>query len=413
MSIKLDINNIPLDKISNIKKGTVIKVDKNCISVLRKENEYLYVPLALAIRNGFTTPETSFYPFKHIPEFSGALREAQQEVETQAVNMLQSNNSLIMSCYTGFGKTITSISIACKLQLKTLIVVTRVLLMTQWKEALEKVCKGCVAEIITSASKNDFVVCDFGIINAQTICKMDVGCLQSFGTIIIDESHLVLSLKTFTSLLFLTPKYLLALSATSYRNDELNVLFPIFFGTKMLKRDLFRKHTVMVVKTGFKPEIKNNVFGKIDWNVVLESQASSIERNTLIVNIVKKFPTKNFLILVKRIKQGEWLAEALKEEKVSTLFGSNQKYDENCRILIGTNSKIGTGFDFDKLDTLILGADVVDYYIQFIGRIMRRVDTDPWIFDLVDDNPIMKSHFVKRKKIYMRHGGVLQNYSMF
>ncbi len=54
-------------------------------------------------------------------------------------------------------------------------------------------------------------------------------------------------------------------------------------------------------------------------------------------------------------------------------FGSNQKFDKNCKVLIGTSAKIGTGFDFDKLDTLLLAADVVEYYIQFIGRIMRKM----------------------------------------
>ncbi len=48
-----------------------------------------------------------------------------------------------------------------------------------------------------------------------------------------------------------------------------------------------------------------------------------------------------------------------KEHKhVATLFGSNQKFDKNCKVLIGTSAKIGTGFDFDKLDTLLLAADV-------------------------------------------------------
>ncbi len=53
---------------------------------------------------------------------------------------------------------------------------------------------------------------------------------------------------------------------------------------------------------------------------------------------------------------------------VATLFGSNQKFDKNCKVLIGTSAKIGTGFDFDKLDTLLLAADVVEYYIQLYRK---------------------------------------------
>ncbi len=63
------------------------------------------------------------------------------------------------------------------------------------------------------------------------------------------------------------------------------------------------------------------------------------------------------------------------------------------RFLIGTSAKIGTGFDFDKLDTLLLAADVVEYYIQFIGRIMRKDDVNPIIFDLVDNNKTLQKHY--------------------
>ncbi len=39
-------------------------------------------------------------------------------------------------------------------------------------------------------------------------------------------------------------------------------------------------------------------------------------------------------------------------------LGPNQKFDKNCKVLIGTSAKIGTGFDFDKLDTLLLAAEL-------------------------------------------------------
>ncbi len=76
--------------------------------------------------------------------------------------------------------------------------------------------------------------------------------------------------------------------------------------------------------------------------------------------------------------------------------------------MIGTSAKIGTGFDFDKLDTLLLAADVVEYYIQFIGRIMRKDDVNPIIFDLVDNNKTLQKHYSERLKFIKNMGELLK-----
>ena len=97
-------------------------------------------------------------------------------------------------------------------------------------------------------------------------------------------------------------------------------------------------------------------------------------------------------------------------ESVTSLLGDQQEYDEGARILIGTNSKIGTGFDHARLDTLLLAADVEEYFIQYLGRIFRRPDVEPIIFDLVDKNSILKKHFSTRKSIYIESGGKIKNF---
>ena len=37
-----------------------------------------------------------------------------------------------------------------------------------------------------------------------------------------------------------------------------------------------------------------------------------------------------------------------------------------------------------KLDALILASDLEEYFIQYLGRVMRREDVEPYIFDIVD-----------------------------
>ena len=73
--------------------------------------------------------------------------------------------------------------------------------------------------------------------------------------------------------------------------------------------------------------------------------------------------------------------------------------DPEAKVLIGTNSKVGTGFDHPKLNTLILAADVEEYYVQYMGRIFRTKEGTPIIFDMVDNNPTLEKHF-KTFEIY-------------
>ena len=86
-------------------------------------------------------------------------------------------------------------------------------------------------------------------------------------------------------------------------------------------------------------------------------------------------------------------------------MGSNQEFDSEARILIGTNSKVGTGFDHKKLDALLLAADVEEYFIQYLGRIFRTKEGVPIVVDLVDDNNILLKHWLTRRGIYLEHGG--------
>lgn len=456
MSCKINISEIDNTTLSKLKSKAVLKIDNNGkpdhVLLTRLENKIAFIPFSMARSHNLPLPSRDKFPALS-STFDGTLRDSQMVVRREAIDLLEKNHSVIISCFTGFGKTIGAINLACKLRLKTLIVVTRVVLMNQWKESILKFCNSTneaipIVEVVSSSSKDDYVMCDFAIINAINIPKMESGFLESFGTVIVDEVHLVMARKTFRSLLHLTPRYLIALSATSYRSDGLDALFSIFFGKEKIIRELHRDHTIYRVNTLFKPQVKFAINGKMDWNALLEDQASDEERNRLIVNIVKENSSRTFLILVKRIKQGEWLAveiekelermfgkkESTIEEKmekcdiktpnkvkekkkegggnkyVATLFGSNQEFDKSCKVLIGTSAKIGTGFDFDKLDTLLLAADVRDYYIQFIGRIMRRDDVRPVIFDLVDKNKTLFKHYTERLNVYKKHGGTVKVY---
>jgi superfamily II DNA or RNA helicase len=167
------------------------------------------------------------------------------------------------------------------------------------------------------------------------------------------------------------------------------------------------------VNTGFVPDYTLTKDGKVNWGSLLDSQCNNRERNELILQIVRKNKDRNILILSKRIEQGNYLYDRLKEENenVTSLIGKQQEFDVNARVLVGTTSKCGTGFDFPKLDCLILASDIQQYYVQALGRVLRRPDVEPMVFDLVDENQILRMHYESRAQVYREIGGNIVVYN--
>jgi superfamily II DNA or RNA helicase len=378
------------------------------IYAYKVEKDKAVVPFSYDIPNAFIRQRSSFTSMGAI--FTGELREEQKIVREEIIKELNSKRAVLLSLHVGFGKTILAINIATKIKLKTLVIVNRIVLIKQWEEAITTFCPNAKIQFIKPGDKMKDDI-DFYIINALNIVKNDSSFYKSIGLVIIDELHLILAEGLSAGLLELRPSYLIGLSATAYRMDNLNKLFNLYFGSVRIERKLWHPHKVIKIDTGFNPKTEITKTGKVDWNSILEAQASDVNRNELIISLVKKHKTKTFLIPVKRVEHGRYLLTRLKEEgeSVDSLIGKSQKFDKNVRILIGTASKIGTGFDHAKLNAMILATDIEAYFIQYLGRIFRRKDVEPVIFDLVDDHPILKKHFKTRCGVYKEHGGVLIN----
>ena len=345
-------------------------------------------------------------------KFKGVLRDEQQQVEKEAINILNKRGSILLSMYCGFGKTITSISIALKIKLKTLIIVNKIVLINQWEQSINQFCpEAIVQKLKPKCSKEN---ADFYIVNAINVEKFSDNFFHDIGVVIVDEAHLIMAERLSKSLRNIFPRYLLGLSATPYRPDGLNDLLTFYFGKRKIIRELQREHIVYKVTTKFKPTIEMAQNGRVNWGVVLDSQANNVKRNELIIDLVKHFKDRTILILVKRIDQAKYLIERLEESKedVTSLIGSKQTFCETSRILVGTSSKVGTGFDHPKLDTLLLASDLQEYFIQYLGRCMRRKDIIPYIIDIVDDYSLFKKHYNTRKNIYMKHGGRIVDFKI-
>jgi superfamily II DNA or RNA helicase len=419
MSSKVLVSDTDEDQREQIHEDLTIKLEDNkyargapprYVYAYSLKDEHLSLPFAYAYRTlKLSRPKRDQFPQMN-KKFEGTLREEQEVVRIEAIKHLEKTGSTVISCFCGFGKTIGAINIACTIKFKTLIIVHKIILMKQWEESINTFCPSAVVQKLTPGSV--MKCADFYIINAINAVKRSSADYTSIGTVIVDETHLIMAETLSKSLEQVHPRYLIALSATPYRADGLNKLIELYFGLNKIVRKLNRPHTVYKVSTGFIPEFELSVTGKVNWNTILDSQAFNHERNEMIMDIITCHPDRTFLVLVKRVAQGLYLTEELKKrgETVSSLLGKTQTFDPESRILVGTNSKIGTGFDHPKLDALLLAADVESYFIQYLGRPMRTKLVVPLIFDLVDKNSILEKHYGTRRAEYLECGGTIKNY---
>jgi superfamily II DNA or RNA helicase len=320
---------------------------------------------------------------------------------------IDGNRRFLLGNFTVTHNTCTALCISTKIRLKTLIITHRIILINQWKSAIQKFSPGATIQIITG--KSILEDCDYYIINAINVPKHPTSFYKNIGFLMVDEIHCIMAEGLSKCMQLIVPRYVIGLSATPYREDGLNILLDLYFGTKKIHRKLYREHTVYKVSTDFTPTVEYASNGRINWSVLLDSQCMDTKRNNMIIEIIKNNPTRVFLVLCKRVNQGKYLVDRLKEqgEDVTSLIGSQQTYEQSSRILVGTSSKAGTGFDHPRLDALILASDIQAYFIQYLGRCMRTESVVPLVFDIVDKNPILEKHYKVRRNVYIEHGGTV------
>jgi len=379
------------------------------MALLQEDGSY-NVPFHYGVSNGhYKTTES---PASISCTFSGTLREYQHDTRKKIIDNMNKKKCVILSSFVGSGKTIIAINIATKIKLQTLIVVNRVLLATQWQASI---CEFTSTQYPVPILSRKTIECtsDFAIVNGVNIDKIPKSVLDKFGFVIVDECHALMSGKVGQKLLHLTPKYLMGLSATAYRYDGFQQMFGMYFGgdDNTVVTKLYRKHNVYKVQTQCVIESKINMYsGQVDFNAIINALTRNESRNQQIVQTVVDNPDKVFLVLVKRVDHGDILKNLFENIKipVQCLFGAcGKNFVFTTNVLIATCSKAGVGFDCPRLNTLIIAAPIKNYFIQYLGRVMRTQESEPTVFDFVDDNAILKQHWYARRRVYLEHGGIL------
>jgi superfamily II DNA or RNA helicase len=300
----------------------------------------------------------------------------------------------------GYGKTIIAITLIQRLQLPAIVLVTRRVLLKQW--------------INLVGSNSDIRVITDKAVSIYNIYKV--------GVLVIDEAHLFTTNRRVNTVLSFAPRYLILLTATPPPPlDEYgkpSFIYSLVYDN-IIREDNHKFHYLTPIFTYIDYNYPLRTDDSVDWANLLNMVSEDTRRNDMILKYIIDITTvdNKILILTWRKNQANYLYQRLNDMGylVDILSGTKNNY-HNCKILIGTISKIGVGFDesnlcpnFDgvRFNVLILTSTIKSTVLieQIFGRIFRS--DIPKIVVFVD-NGLFRSHWYQMREWSISHGGVVK-----
>lgn len=334
--------------------------------------------------------------------------DIQSDAIEKGIHALSTMGGGVLSLPCGFGKTFCSIKIACHFKVRTLVVVHKEFLATQWEEQIRRFCPGAtIGRVQCDRLELEH---DVSIALIQTLSQRSypIGTFDTIGLLIVDEAHHVCA-RAFSQFLFkLCPKYTLGLTATPERKDGLTRLLywflgPSFFCIERTSRDAEVK---WVTYTGPFPEVATTRFGKLSLPNMITDLSDCPERNELMCSLIDTLlntTTRNILLLTDRRCHAHFFVERYPVHGglyIGGLKDSDRDTSAQKRFIVATFGLAQEGLDIPKLDTVILATPKSDIK-QAVGRILRGGSTNPpLVYDVVDHWSVFYAMAQKRKKVY-------------
>ena len=352
-----------------------------------------------------TVTNLSGLELKRIP----TLRDYQVRATNKAIR--QSGGVIKMPC--GAGKTITLTNVIRRLQQHTLVLVHTNFIMNQWVQYFKKEYNYNPGII----QGKTWDVKEITIAMMPTLYQriLDETFLKQWGCVVVDETHRVPA-ETFFSVVNQFPaKYRFGTTATARRNDGLtNMIFAtigeIVYTIKaktLAKKNFLTIPSIKLVQTAFYHDSNN-------YHKLISQISKNEERNILIAENVFRNRNRFNLVLSNRIEHLENLVRIYSEmsDDYELVVGKVKIVQRNEIISNMLDGKLHVifatqladeGLDIPNLDTIHLvyptQADGVTE--QRIGRIQRKKETLPIVYDYVDFAVPKFYHFAQnRMRLY-------------
>lgn len=253
--------------------------------------------------------------------------------------------------------------------------------------------------------------------------------INSYGMVLMDECHHCGSTTSVEVMKKVDARYVYGVSATPKRGDELEKIIYMLIGPV--------RHSYTAKERAAEQGIGHYVYprytrvvdtdeSKGDINGAYSLISSNVARNDMILDDTRKCVKEGRtpVILTKYKEQAKCLYDHLQKDAdyVFLLYGDNSDKENldvrrslkevpvnKSLILVATGQKIGEGFDYPRLDTLMLAAPVSfsGRLEQYIGRLNRDYTgkEEVIVYDYIDSHiRILDNMYAKRLRTYKRTG---------
>ncbi len=325
-----------------------------------------------------------------------------------AVEAMLAKDFGTLSSATGSGKTVMALYIIARRKQPALIIVHTKELAAQWVDRIETFL-GIGPEAVGFIGGGRKVVGEkISVALVQSLYKCADEVAKKIGFLLVDECHRCPS-RTFTEAVSsFDSQFMLGLSATPYRRDELSKLIFWHLGDmhhQVDKRRLIETGDVLPAEVIFREtHFETRLDPVNEYSRMLAELTTDTERNLMIASDVAAEAAKNTgicLILSDRKAHCENLQAMLRyrfklqselltgDLDVAERKNVIQRLEQGrVRILIATGQLIGEGFDCKDLTTLFLATPIKfsGRLLQYLGRVLRPAAGKKYarVFDYVD-----------------------------
>ena len=395
------------------------------VSMYRESPKRLWLPKFYGIQH-FGNPdknnERTGTPINAV--FNGTLKPAQEDVLNEALPKILETGGGSLCLPTGFGKTICAIWLACKLGVKTLWVTHKTNLMEQTRERFETFTGETIGTI---QQKKEDIDHPFVIGMLQSIATRDYPeeLFDHFGLVIFDEAHHVPSHVFSKCLWKLNTKYMIGLSATLERKDQLTDVLTVCIGPVIKKIEAQIKIPIIRrIKAEYdedNPKIEHvNAMGKPNTAQLINDIVEDSKRNSIIMKSALKAQEegRTILILSERVSHCNYLFSKIKflfnekqiDKTVGLYIGGKKKEQlelaNTCDIIVATYNMCAEGYDNPQLNTVLFATSKREI-TQAAGRVLGLRSGGgfrPMIIDIYDTWGAAKNQAYSRVKWYKDNG---------
>lgn len=364
--------------------------------------------------------------------FNGNLR-LQQEL---AAEQLLRHSDGVLEAATAFGKTVVCSYLIAERKMNTLILLQSKDLLSQWVDELNKFLdireeppeyetktgrkkkRDSVIGILHGTKNTLTGIVDIAMVGSIYSKGKFQNLKHSYGMVIVDECHHAASYTYMEVLQRINAKYVYGVSATPKRGDHLDKIIYMMMGPlrhRFTALDRAEEQGIGHYVVPRYTRVVDTAESRNDINKAYSLISTSKVRNEMIVNdVIQSLSQNQTPVILTRYKEHAKTLHDMLEDKadhVFLLYGDNSdKENAEIRIrlkqvprtksliLIATGQKIGEGFDFPRLDVLMLAAPISfgGRLEQYIGRLNRDYEGKEavYVYDYID------AHMRKFNKMY-------------